>query len=899
MFEITGLRCEYQENPIGIGVARPRISWRLQSGERGVSQTAYEIEIAGDAAFASVIWKSGRTDSDQSVLVELEAFLAESCKRYYYRVRAWNQKGEQSTWSETAFWEMGVLSPEEWSAEWIAAPLALLPVEAEPSPLLRKSFKLAGTVKEARLYATALGLYELELNGRRVGDSYFTPGWTSYNHTLQTQTYDVTELLEAGGNAIGAWLGSGWYKGNLAWSNQRCLYGEQLALMLQLRVVYTDGTEELIVTDDSWSAAVSPIQLSEIYHGETYDARLERKGWSTAAYDEENGEGWQPAVVIEHGKEMLRPQINEPVRKQERLKPIALFTTPKGERVLDFGQNMVGWVQFEVQGSAGTEVTLLHAEVLDQEGNFYTENLRAAKQCIRYVLKGGERETYEPRFTFQGFRYVQLLGFPEKLELEDFTGVVLHSDMEETGHFACSEPLVNQLQHNIKWGLKGNFLDVPTDCPQRDERLGWTGDAQMFVQTAAYLTNVAPFFTKWLRDLESDQGEDGSIPFVVPDVLKGQEHSSAAWGDAAVICPWTLYVCYGDKRILEQQYDSMTAWVSYIRQQGENEFLWNTGFHFGDWLGLDAKSGDYVGATDRDFIATAFYAYSVSLVRKTAAILNKSEDEAEYQQLYDQIAAAFREEFVTASGRLAVPTQTAQVLALMFGLLDEAAEKRAILKLAELLKQNDFHLTTGFVGTPYLNHVLSAYGQNEAAYKLLLQQTYPSWLYPVTKGATTIWEHWDGIKEDGSFWSKDMNSFNHYAYGAIGDWMYRTAAGIQTVEEAPGYKRIVIAPQPGEGLTWAEGSMETLYGTVRSKWSKTENGAFTLDVTIPPNTTAHIRLPDTAADSEVTESGAVFSEAAGIVAVHAKADGLAIEAGSGSYRFAWQGILTSSSVALV
>lgn len=886
MFETRGLRCEYQENPIGIGVARPRLSWKLQSDERGVRQIAYEIEIAGDAEFASVIWKSGRMDSDQSVLVELQAFQAESCKRYYYRVRAWNQLGEQSPWSETAFWEMGLLSPEEWSAEWIAAPLALLPVEAEPSPLLRKSFKLAGTVKEARLYATALGLYELELNGRRVGDSYFTPGWTSYNHTLQTQTYDVTALLESGENAIGAWLGNGWYKGNLAWGNQRCLYGDQLALLLQLRVVYTDGTEELIVSDDSWKAAVGPIQLSEIYHGETYDAHLERKGWSTAAY-EENGEGWQPAVVIEHGLDMLKPQINEPVRKQERLKPIALFTTPKGERVLDFGQNMVGWVQFEVEGTAGTEVTLLHAEVLDNEGNFYTENLRAAKQSIRYVLKGGERESFEPRFTFQGFRYVQLLGFPEELDLDDFTGVVLHSDMEETGHFACSEPLVNQLQHNIKWGLKGNFLDVPTDCPQRDERLGWTGDAQMFIQTASYLTNVAPFFTKWLRDLKSEQGEDGGVPFVIPHVLKEQDQSSAAWGDAAVICPWILYVCYGDKRILEQQFDSMAAWVSYIRRQGENEFLWNTGFHFGDWLGLDAKSGDYIGATDRDFIATAFYAYSVSLVRKTAAILNKSEAEAEYQELYDRIVSAFREEFVTASGRLAVPTQTAQVLALMFGLLDETAEKRAVEKLSELLKQSDFHLTTGFVGTPYLNHVLSAYGQNEIAYKLLLQQTYPSWLYPVTKGATTIWEHWDGIKEDGSFWSKDMNSFNHYAYGAIGDWMYRTAAGIQTVEEAPGYKQIIIAPQPGEGLTWAEGSLETLYGTVSSKWNKSENGAYTLDVTIPPNTTANIRLPDTSAESKVTESGASLSEAAGINAVHAAADGLTITAGSGSYQFAW------------
>jgi alpha-L-rhamnosidase len=886
MLEIRELRCEYQKNPIGIGAIAPRLGWRLHSEERAVSQSAYEIELASDDSFANVIWQSGRVESEQSTHVELQSFTAESCKRYYYRVRVWNQRVEQSAWSETAFWEMGLLSPKEWVGEWISAPLDLLGVASEPSPMLRKTFSLTGVVKEARLYATALGLYELELNGKRVGDSYFTPGWTSYNHTLQTQTYDITKLLAPSGNAIGAYLGNGWYKGNLAWGDQRCLYGDRLALLLQVRIVYVDGREELIVTDNSWKAAVSPIQLSEIYHGETYDARLERVGWSTADYSDSEG-GWQPAEVLQQGKQMLTPQINEPVRKQERLRPIAVFTTPKGERVLDFGQNMVGWVQFALKGEAGAEVTLLHAEVLDHEGNFYIDNLRAAKQTIRYVQKGAERETYEPRFTFQGFRYVQLIGFPEKLELDDFTGVVLHSDMEDTGLFQCSEPLVNQLQHNIKWGLKGNFLDVPTDCPQRDERLGWTGDAQMFIQTASYLSNVAPFFTKWLRDLEADQGEDGGVPFVIPQVLGENDRSSAAWGDAAVICPWTIYICYGDKRILEEQYDSMKAWVSYIRRQGDNAFLWNTGFHFGDWLGLDAKSGDYVGATDRDFIATAFYAYSVSLVQKTAVVLNETDDAAAYQELYVQILAAMREEFVTATGRLAVPTQTAQVLALMFGLLDETAEKRAIAKLAELLEQNKFHLTTGFVGTPYLNHVLSAFGQNEAAYKLLLQQTYPSWLYPVTKGATTIWEHWDGIKEDGSFWSRDMNSFNHYAYGAIGDWMYRTVAGIQTVESAPGYKRIIIAPQPGEGLSWAEGSLQTLYGKVSSKWTKSEDGAFTLAVTVPANTTAEIRLPGAAAGAKVTESGGTVKEALGVTAVSETEAGVTIHVGSGSYQLAW------------
>lgn len=885
MFKVVELRCEYQNNPIGIGVTRPRISWQLHSDERATSQSSYQIEIASEGSFAAVIWESGEVASSQSVHVELDSFIAESCKRYYYRVRVRNQSGALSEWSETAFWEMGILTSSEWIGDWISAPLQLLPVTSETNPMLRKQFVLKGTVKEARLYATALGLYELELNGERVGDRYFTPGWTSYSHTLQTQTYDITKFLQAGENVVGSLLGNGWYKGNLAWSDNKCIYGDRLALLVQMHIEYEDGGFETIVSDETWKAALSPILMSELYHGETYDARLEKRGWSTALYDDKD---WVPAQAIDQSKDILKPQINEPVRKKEHLKPVALITTPKGETVIDFGQNMVGWVQFSVQGDAGTEVTLLHAEVLDQEGNFYIDNLRSAKQAIKYVLKGDDKETFEPRFTFQGFRYVQVIGFQEPLTLSDFTGIVLHSDMAETGTFECSDPLVNQLQHNIKWGLKGNFLDVPTDCPQRDERLGWTGDAQMFIQTASYLSNVAPFFTKWLRDVESDQREDGGVPFVIPHVLGEKDHSSAAWGDAAVICPWTLYVCYGDKRILEEQYESMKAWVSYIRSQGDNEFLWNTGFHFGDWLGLDAKSGDYVGATDRDFIATAFYAYSVSIMEKTAAVLNKQEDAEAYGELFKKVRSAFQEEFVTASGRLAVPTQTSHVLALMFGLLDSTAEKRAALKLHELIEQSQFHLTTGFVGTPYLNHVLSQNGLNDDAYKLLLQQTYPSWLYPVTKGATTIWEHWDGIKEDGSFWDVNMNSFNHYAYGAIGDWMYRTVAGIQTVEEAPGYKQILIAPQLGEGLTWAEGQLETLYGMVSSKWIKSENGTMSLAVTVPPNTTAEIHLPGAAASSEVTESGVALNEIEGLTGLVAKINGdIKLTIGSGSYHFTY------------
>ncbi|NIK74970.1 alpha-L-rhamnosidase [Paenibacillus castaneae] len=890
MFTITGLRCEYLENPIGIDVRSPRISWKLEADERDVVQTAYQIEVDTLESFSRPVWDSGRITSDQSTHVELDGLEVGSRTRYMYRVQAWNDKGESTGWSEIAYWETGLMKPDAWKAAWISAPEDLFPEESEQCPMFRREFTLEGDVVSARLYATALGLYELELNGSRVGDSYLTPGWTSYNTRLQYQTYDVTDILCHGSNALGAMLGNGWYKGNLAWSDSKNLYGDRAALLIQLHIRYMDGTETIVASDGGWKAAGSPILMAELYHGETYDARLMKKGWSEAGFDDGD---WKAVSVIERNKANLIAQENVPVRKRETIKPVGVITTPNGETVLDFGQNMVGWIRFSVRGNSGDTVEIHHAEVLDQNGNFYTENLRTAKQTIRYTLSGEGEEAYEPRFTFQGFQYIRLIGFGEHVNPNDFTGIVLHSDMDTTGFFSCSDPLVNQLQHNIWWGLKGNFVDVPTDCPQRDERLGWTGDAQMFIRTSAYLANVAPFFTKWLRDLKADQTEEGSVPFVVPNVL-GTEPSgnfsaplgSSAWGDAAVICPWTIYLVYGDRRILEEQYESMKAWVDYIRRQGDDEYLWNTGFHFGDWLALDAKPDSYFGATDSDYVSTAFYAYSTSLLSKTADILGFTEDAAEYAKLYKSVRQAFNDEFVTPSGRLSVPTQTSQVLALMFNLLDGEAKERAVRRLMALLEESKFHLTTGFVGTPYLNHVLSANSQGSAAYKLLLQQDYPSWLYQVTKGATTIWEHWDGIKEDGSFWSKDMNSFNHYAYGAIGDWLYRSVAGIDTEECEPGYKRIVIKPEPGNELTWADGRLETMYGTVRSRWERGEDGCMTVEVTIPPNASASILLPG-AKEEAVEESGTPLQKAVGISGVETVRSGVRLSAGSGSYRFTY------------
>jgi alpha-L-rhamnosidase len=884
MVIVKKLRCEYMENPIGIDILQPRISWQIQTDARAWLQTAYQIQISSEPAFTGLLWDSGLIMSDQSIHVEIKDFMVQSGKRYYYQVRVWSEgQDEPSDWSDAAFWEMGLLQAHDWKADWISAPLEQFPLESTQSPLLRHTFTVRSSVKSARMYATSLGLYELELNGSRVGENYFTPGWTSYQTRLQYQTYDVTNLMVAGDNAVGAVLGNGWYKGNLAWEHKKNIFGDRTALLMQLHIQYEDGTEDIIVSDANWKAANSPILMSEIYHGETYDARLEQLDWSTSRYDDT---GWYAVETIQQSITNLIAQENEPVRKIEELRPVAVLITPSGETVLDMGQNMVGWVRFTVRGEAGQEVTLLHAEVLDQADNFYTDNLRNAKQAIHYTCKGSGPEVFEPRFSFQGFRYVKLIGFKEPIQLEDFTGVVLHSAMEATGSFQCSDPLVNQLQHNILWGQKGNFLDVPTDCPQRDERLGWTGDAQMFIRTSAHLMNVAPFFTKWLRDLAADQLTNGGVPFVIPHVLNETDHSSAAWGDAAVICPWTIYLCYGDTRLLEQQYESMKAWVEYMRNQGDNEFLWNTGFHFGDWLGLDSKPDSYIGATDRDLIASAFYAHSVSLFVKAAKILQKAEDVNHYSALHTQILTAFRQEFITPSGRLSVSTQTANVLVLMFDLLDETAKNRAVKKLMELLEESNFHLTTGFVGTPYLNFVLSLNGNNDAAYKLLFQTDYPSWLYQVTKGATTIWEHWDGIKEDGSFWSRDMNSFNHYAYGAIGDWLYRCVAGIDTDEAKPGYKHITIKPQPGPGLTWAEAELESMYGLIHSEWRQTSPESMAVRLVIPPNTTASVTLP-AAKEVSLMENGMTINKAVGVSAVKETDIGVELTLGSGDYQFTY------------
>ncbi|MDF9841666.1 MULTISPECIES: glycoside hydrolase family 78 protein [unclassified Paenibacillus] len=881
--KVLNLMVNYRTNPLGVDDLNPRLSWQIQAETRGFIQFAYQIQAGCDPSFeaeAELVWDTGKVVSDSSVHIEYQGRAMHPRTRYFFRVRIWASEDDVSAWSAPAYWETALLSTQNWQAGWITAPVPgqLTENSEDPCDYFRTEFELPAEAVSARIYATSLGLYRLYVNGIPADDTLFSPGWTSYNKRLQYQTYDVSRMLTAGGNTLGCIVGNGWYKGYLAWDGSKDHYGKQRALLVQLHVTLADGTEQIIVTDGSWRTSTGPLLMSELYHGETYDARLEPDGWASPGFADHH---WKQAALTDAPPPLLVAQENEPARIVETIKPIEVITTPAGATVLDMGQNMVGWVRFTVKAEAGTEVTLQHAEVLDRDGNFYTGNLRSARQTVTYICRGGEPETFEPHFTFQGFRYVQVTDVPRDQLVEQFTGCVIHSDLEQTGSFSCSDELVNRLQHNILWGQKGNFLDVPTDCPQRDERLGWTGDAQVFIRTAAFNMNVVPFFEKWLKDLAADQEADGRVPHVIPDI-RAAGYGSSAWGDAAVICPWTLYQCYGDVRILKQQYPSMKAWVEYIRAQGEHEFLWNTGHHFGDWLGLDAKENSYIGATPKDLIATAFFAYSTELLAKTAEIIGQQEEAEKYRELHSNIIRAFREEFVTPSGRVASPTQTAYAVALMFDLLEEKDRPRTAAMLADHVKENGTHLTTGFVGTPYLCLVLSRFGYTDLAYELVLQKEYPSWLYSVLQGATTIWEHWDGIKQDGSFWSDDMNSYNHYAYGAVGDWLYRIAGGIELIE--PGYKKIRIQPQPGRQLTWAEASYSSVYGPIQSAWSKQSDGSLELKITIPANTTAELILP-LGQRGKMLESGKALNHVSGVLSAEENAGVRKLTIGSGNYRF--------------
>ena len=885
---LIDLTCEQLTNPLGIDAKQPRFTWKLESDRRNVKQVAYQIRVSKSADFAakSIVWDSRKVNSDESVLVSYAGVYLSSRQKYYWQVKIWDDAAWEWAWSPTASFETGFFSGSEWEANWIELNNDTL--RYGPAVTVRKAFGLRKKVASARAYVTAHGFYELYLNGKKVSDDVLTPGWTSYKKRLQYQVYDVTTMLNEGKNAIGAMLGDGWYSGTLGWVSQWGIYGKRKGLLCEIHVKYADGTDEIIKTDASWKATQDgPVRMNGIYEGETYDARKILKDWAEASYNDAN---WSSVQLGNYAMDNLMASASVPVRKVEEIKPVRIFTTPKGTLVADMGQNMVGWIRLTVTGASGKTITIRHAEVLDKYGEFYTLNYRRATSEAKYILRGdAEGETYEPRFSFFGFRYVAFEG----LKMSDLTdgklvGVVVHSDMPISGDFECSDKLINQLQHNIVWGQKGNFVDVPTDCPQRDERLGWTGDAQAFVRTAAFNKDVASFFTKWMQDVAADQGKNGEVPFVIPDVLNPNpavpKGTSAGWGDVATIAPWTMYQVYGDKKILDVQYASMKAWVDYIHKKSGDALIWKGGSIFGDWLFYlpsPEKASEPDGHTSREYISTAFFAYSCRLLAQSAEVLGKTEDATFYNALFEKIKKVFNDEYVTKTGRTSSDSQTSYVLALMFDLLPADLRPKATQYLVDDIKSRNNHLSTGFLGTPYLCHVLSDNGRTDVAYDLLFQDTYPSWLYPVKKGATTIWERWDGMKTDSSFQDIGMNSFNHYAYGAIGDWLYRVVAGIEIGKA--GYKHILIQPQPTDKLSYAKASYNSNYGKIESGWER-KNGKTTLKIRIPANTTATVALMNTKIGN-ITEGGKSYSDKVTLQNLRTEGKYVKFEVGSGEYSF--------------
>jgi alpha-L-rhamnosidase len=1048
---VANLRCEYRTDPLGIGVAKPRLSWTISSEQRGQRQTAYQILVASSvdalAKDQGDLWDSGKVTSDATSQVEYAGVVVQSGAACHWKVRSWDKDGQPSVWSNPALWTMGLMKPEDWQAKWIGYDAAynvpaeqakddatfniqglkwvrfpekqaiagkgtlflrkqfdlptdrkvrralavvyafnhcdvavngvaigqamhweptarldataalhaganvitmaveqtdhlppavigkfvvqfesgadrVMPIDRSwratqqmpaqvvapepdhalwataealdgtpwrgapplgdvarvPAPYLRKSFTVDQSIKRATVYVTALGVYELHINGKRVGQDELTPGWTDFHKRVYSQTYDVTGQVRQGENAIGAILGDGWYAGLLAHLGHREIYGGRPRLLVQLVIERADGSNQTIVTDESWKAAYGPIRHADLLLGSEYDARLEMPGWDTAGF---NDAAWNRVLTDgtaakKPGSDgmIVEPAIADACRRFEEL-PAKKITEPRpGCWTFDLGQNMVGWVRLKVRGSAGQRITVRHGEMLNPDGTLYTANLRSATAADFYELAGKGEETFEPYFTFHGFRYVEVRGLTEKPALDAVTGTVVHSAMTRTGTFECSAPLVNQLYSNIIWGQKGNHLEIPTDCPQRDERMGWTGDTQFFAATGAYNFDVDAFFSRWLVTMcEDSQFPNGSFPHVVPDIMGGG--GATGWSDAAIICTYNIYHVYGDTRIISDHYAALDRYMQFVASKTDH-FISHLG-GFEDWLNLG-------GGADGRVIDTAYYAYLAQLMSEMAKAIGKDADAQRYATLHDNVKAAFQQAFIQPDGSLKGCSQTGYALAFSMGLLPESSREKTAEKFVGEIKRFDWHLATGFIGTPRLMPALHEAGRDDIAYKLLLQETYPSWLFQVKLGATTMWERWNGWTPDGGFGDVSMNSFNHYAFGSVGEYLYSTVGGISAA--SAGYNTIRIQPVFGDGITWANTSFDSIHGPIATRW-KHEGDSFTLDVTIPANTTATVYVParDAAA---VLESGKPAADSPGVKLLSGASGSALFQVQSGTYHFVSQ-----------
>ncbi len=881
----------WPDSPQGFNVTNARFAWKLRDARLGAAQTSRHIQVVrvddtsipqANAFAGEPVWDSGEVFSTDSLYVPYEGPPLEPHTRYHWRVRIRDHKGHLLPWSSAAWFETAFAEPSpNWPATgWVTANDSDNP----QCPHLRKTFTLAARPRSARLYITARGLFEARLNGGRVGEDLLTPGWTDYTRRIEYLTYDVTANLSTGPNTLGVILADGWYAGHLGWNaaTPNRHYGPKPALLAVLRIVGQDGSVRWIGTDESWQTACGPLISADLYHGEHYDARRELPGWCDAP--PHLCGTWQPAVPIEFPAVELNARELSSVRQHEETPPVSMRTPSPGRCIIDFGQNLIGVIRLRITALAGTKITLRHAEMVQNDGELYTANLRSARATDIYVCCGGGRaEIFQPRFTFHGFRYVEISGLTAPLQSDDVRAVVLHTGMTPTGTFETSNPLLNQLQSCIRWGQRSNFLEVPTDCPQRDERLGWTGDAQVFIPTATFNYDVAPFYRKWLRDLTDAQRADGAFPDVAPDLLKlmygpDRRTGNAAWADAGVICPWVLYQRYGDTDVLARNYSAMTRWIDYQESTSCNHIRPATSF--GDWLALDGGPSPSGSLTPGELIGTAYFAHTTGIMAQVASLLGHTAESLRFAALRHHIVTAFNRRFVATDVRLTSDTQTAYLLALAFDLLPEASRPTAVAHLERTLKRHHYHLATGFVGTPLLAPVLTRFGRLDLAYRLLQNKTYPSWLFPVANGATTMWERWNSWTPDDGFGDVNMNSFNHYAYGSIGDWMYRTVGGLDLSE--PGYRRLLLRPRPGGGLTSAAASLDTPYGLASSAWHQTATG-LEWNILVPPNTTA-LLFPPARSLNEVRVDGLAWDDHCGIQFMEPQEQEPVLACVAGSYR---------------
>lgn len=884
---VQQLRCEYLKNPLGIDETRPRLSWKLTSELRGQRQTAYQVLVASSdtllARDQGDLWDTGRISSDRTSHIEYSGKPLESRLRCFWKVRSWDKDGRATEFSLPAAWSMGLLKKAEWEASWIRASRDLPTSPPKPSapgpppPYFRKSFQIDKPIAGARVYVTALGIFELRINGTRISEDLLAPEWTDYNRRIQYRTYDVGDMLKTGKNALGAVVADGWYSGYVGMRGIHGNYGLENSLLVQLEVEHEDGTRTEIVTDETWFWSEGPIRTADLLMGQNQDARKDMPGWDRADFDDS---AWRPVRTAAAPEALLVAQPSPPVRVIASLEHVGMTEPRPGVFVFDLGQNISGWARLKVSGQAGDKITLRYAERLNPDGTIYTENLRNARAIDTYVCAGGGEEVFEPRFTFHGFQYVEVTGYPGTPGPQAVTGCAISTDNQETGVFACSQPMVTRLFSNLFWSQRGNYLSIPTDCPQRDERLGWMGDAQIFIRTGSYNQDTAAFFLKFMRDVEDAQSEAGAFPDFAPrlnDENLMRFEGAPAWGDAGVIIPWTLYRVYGDTRIIERHWDAMERWMDYLRDMNP-DFIRTQGVgnNYGDWLSIRAD-------TPKDLLATAYWAHDAHLMSRMASVLGQDEKAAVYADLFQKIRGVFQAEYVEEDGRLKGETQTGYLLALAMNLLPPELRDAAAGHLAADIAGRGGHLSTGFVGCGFLNPVLTEAGHTETAYGLLLNDTFPSWGYSIRQGATSIWERWDGWTEEKGFQDPGMNSFNHYAFGAVGEWLYRYVAGIDLDPDIPGFKRFRIRPFPGSGLTSAKAEYDSLHGLIKSGWAS-ENGGMTLEVTVPANTSAVLHVPCAEKD-RIEEGGAPAAESEGVTYLRQNGDRTLYELASGSFRF--------------